>query len=188
MLFSDLKIDGRILPKYDILVFDEAHEVVNICRDYFSVKVTINTMKKIRNDFSEVFNKEKLLKEMYHDRLNIQLFLSEAEKFFDKIDRELFKIKYDNIIIFDETSTLPDSEIFSEELGRILEITMSMQERIFENVMALKNSGVDENDPDYINKQKVSMKINGLFDKINEIKNIIDNYKEIASQENEIFW
>ena len=56
MLFSDMQTGGKILPNYDILVFDEAHESAGIFRDFDSDKLSINNATNLRNKATEVNN------------------------------------------------------------------------------------------------------------------------------------
>lgn len=70
MLFSDINSGGRILPEYDIIVLDEAHETANIYREFDSKSCSLGAIQSIRNKASQAKNENKAVEQ----RLDIEIF------------------------------------------------------------------------------------------------------------------
>ncbi|KID49591.1 hypothetical protein C095_05430 [Fusobacterium necrophorum subsp. funduliforme B35] len=52
-----------ILPKYDVVVFDEAHNIESVARSYFSLEVSRYSFVRMLNQLQ---NQEKNKKEKYY--------------------------------------------------------------------------------------------------------------------------
>lgn len=99
IFFSDLAIkkeigfnsDFSILPEYGLVVFDEAHNIEKVARDYFSYEVSkysfVKSMNKIYNSKKERSNssKEKLLEES-ETNYKLNGHMSVLYKYLNKID------------------------------------------------------------------------------------------------------
>ncbi|MGO2118727.1 MAG: helicase C-terminal domain-containing protein [Fusobacterium sp.] len=99
IFFSDLAIkkeigfnsDFSILPEYGLVVFDEAHNIEKVARDYFSYEVSkysfVKSMNKIYNSKKERSNssKEKLLEES-ETNYKLNGHISVLYKYLNKID------------------------------------------------------------------------------------------------------
>ncbi|WP_163470152.1 ATP-dependent DNA helicase [Fusobacterium sp. IOR10] len=99
IFFSDLAIkkeigfnsDFSILPEYGLVVFDEAHNIEKVARDYFSYEVSkysfVKSMNKIYNSKKERDNssKEKLLEES-ETNYKLNGHISILYKYLNKID------------------------------------------------------------------------------------------------------
>lgn len=58
MYFSNLSIGGSIIPRCDYVIFDEAHKMANIFRDFNHNICSKFIIDNIRNKFSEIFNSQ----------------------------------------------------------------------------------------------------------------------------------
>jgi len=64
LFFADLALkneewDGGILPDYDAVVFDEAHEIEDVAGQYFGVSVSNYRFQELRRDISAVARMKK---------------------------------------------------------------------------------------------------------------------------------
>ena len=188
MLFSDWKTGGMILPKYDILVFDEAHEAANIFREFRAIKASINVMKKIRNDFSEIFNKDSGLKNEYQDRFDAKEFIIRCEDFFENLGKETFKLKFDNIKVLDGSEELSRISEYRNELDKAFNIADEINEKMIQYIAIMRDDGAEDGDEELVKKQRICNKASSLVLKLGEIMDMTENYKKIASDDNDIFW
>lgn len=90
LLFSDLKTGGKILGGYDIVVFDEAHEIQGIHRDFLEQKITENTVLGFRNKFKEAGKADKMIGDIFVDGIDFDWIVNSSKLYFEKIQRTLF--------------------------------------------------------------------------------------------------
>lgn len=120
MLFSDCKCGGFILPNYDILVFDEAHEATNIFRDFNELKISENTPSYIRKKVTELYNLNAAIKNII-DEKSVSNLITSSQLFFSEIKR-----------------TNDDIESSPKLIGDISEIPSSVSE-LFDSLCAIEN-------------------------------------------------
>lgn len=132
IFFSDLAIkkeigfnsDFSILPEYGLVVFDEAHNIEKIARDYFSCEVSkysfIKSMNKIYNIKQEKSKKNKLLEEEKKYNLNSHLLV--LWNYLDK--KEISNRKEIENILFEKFIDIHKRLFFTGEIffKRIIEI------------------------------------------------------------------
>lgn len=125
VFFADLNIRGNtdfdaeylILPKYDALVFDEAHNIESVARNYFSLEISRFAFSKLLGRiYSENVDNRKLVPAI--NRLEDTKFTNSVEK------TKEFKFYIDNII--KETKKLAES---SKEYYSILSSFFDLGEK-----------------------------------------------------------
>jgi len=56
LFFADLALrgphPGRVLPNYDVVIFDEAHQLEDIATDFFGIKISTQSLTRIVRDFA----------------------------------------------------------------------------------------------------------------------------------------
>lgn len=199
MLFSDLKTGRKILGGYDNLVFDEAHEIPGIYRDFLEEKISLGTITGIRNKVSEIFNQNDDLKSIFGPRILFDWVLQASETFFDKVQRSMFpNIKKDEIKLLDESIPLclyPKAQeeflkVISHMYNGISEILEYSAEKV-ESI--IENYGEKDNIPPELKDQYNSYvsavnKASLLTEKLMRIKNLVEDYNEIVSNKDWVFW
>jgi ATP-dependent DNA helicase DinG len=60
LFFADLSLrgphPGRVLPNYEAVVFDEAHQLEDIATDFFGVKVTSTKLERLSSDLERILS------------------------------------------------------------------------------------------------------------------------------------
>lgn len=184
MLFSDLKTGGKILPKYDTLIFDEAHEMAGIFRDFDSDKISSTTASYLRNKFSELLN----LEPSYKDKIDsdaVNLFMIEYTNVFQNIKSKFYKQIEDKPFLLSDKSDLPD-EFFNldEQLSSITEPIHYLKDRLEEKITYLGEDDVDE-------KKLLTKQLQVCGDIIEISQSIfmyIENFDNIIADKNNVVW
>jgi Rad3-related DNA helicase len=200
MLFSDLKTGGRILGAYDVLIFDEAHEIPGIYRDFLEEKISMDTFNGIRNKVSEIGNMDEDIKENFVGRIAMDWVLQSAQDFFYRVQKSLFtNPAKDDVRMLDVTTPLcqyPDAQQnflsavdhLKNSLGQIQlyceqkieSITNAYGDDVFE-----LPAGVKE---DYNNYAGIFNKVVTQREKLEKIEKIIENYGEIVKSSKYVYW
>jgi Rad3-related DNA helicase len=116
MLALDIALGGRILPKFDVLIIDEAHELEERTREFLSIKVTrgryisLISNKKVR----------KVVSQKYLDEIDTQ-----ATQLFDSVFYHLGEYERQKILI----KTLNEDKLI-EALGKVHSELQSEQENL----------------------------------------------------------
>lgn len=185
MLFADNSMGGSILPKYDILVFDEAHESTNIFRDFNSLKMSYNNMFSLRNKCSEVKN----ISEKYGEMLNPELFSSTLKDFeiaFNDIDLLFSDLKTPTII--NQKNELPKSYF---ELAKPLNLILSNIDSVIDRtstIMDIAGSSDTESDSEFLEVSKVFQKAQDMSNTVLDMKELIEHLDIILKDENNVLW
>lgn len=176
MLFSDLESGGKILPKYETLVLDEAHETANIFRDFGQKSVSLGVVTAIRNKASQARNENPLVE----NNMNIEPFqglitdfeiLSARLKYdFKKLDSPLIitsfnELPRESLIDFRGAINKADKEVCD---------ALSMFEF------------VDEDSSDEMIKSKTTLTI--LNTMINELSEFVGGLNAIIKNPNNAVW
>lgn len=185
MLFADNNMGGSILPKYDILVFDEAHEATNIFRDFNSLRMSYNNMFSLRNKCSEVKN----ISEKYGEMLNPELFSSTLKDFeivFNDIDLLFSDLKTPTII--NQESELPKSYF---ELAKPLNVILSNIDSVIDRtttIMDIAGSSDVETESEFLEVSKVFQKVQDMSNTVLDMKELIEHLDIILKDENNVVW
>lgn len=178
MLFSDIAIGNKILPKYDILVFDEAHEAAEIYRNMGEITFSVNTMINLRNKVSELTN----LTDEYECYLKSDEFTGLKTMF--EILMQDIESKYHgrlgSPLILHDITWIPDSyKQFS-----------NYAKDLYNKVLDTIDRRSQQYDIDY--EDETEVKISNV---ILEIENIIENIclifgslNSILEDKNNVFW
>lgn len=185
MLFSDLKIGGFILPKYDILIFDEAHEAADIYRDFKSYKFSVNTMTNIRNRVSEINNLTDRFKNILSNDY-FQNFVKMSEIAFINLENafpNLFSPK-----LIKNYGDIPTS--FVEDITKISQSVYDKFCDISETQLGII-SYIEEG-CELTDEEKTEVKVwNIISDLVESVDNILDFVKNIGREvanNNKVIW
>jgi len=225
IFFSDLAIkkeigfnsDFSILPEYGLVVFDEAHNIEKVARDYFSYEVSkysfVKSMNKIYNSKKERDNssKEKLLEES-ETNYKLNGHISILYKYLNKIDLDN-KSKVQKIIsgkLIDEHKNLFLAgnnffkrviEIFSKGQNGSLSIRIKKGEIIESTFLKMLEKEKEDfilEFESYLNtiKRVLSLiseaedkegKINEFINYTNKLESFLSNFKFINTFEDDKF-
>jgi len=181
LLFTDLEIGNNILlPKYNIMVFDEAHEIASIYRDFNEEKISLSILKAISKDYTESYN---LYREYLYDgfdelefetKLLFEKLTGEGEKYFEKyFDLNFKEDKLSQIKILNENLKTPDDNLS----GLIYDISSNIEDIINKNSELLNLQ-----DNEYMTKHN-----NNLSSILRRLKKI-DKAKSQYMSDNEVCW
>src|SRR5579872_1263037 len=113
MLALDIAFGGRIIPAYNVLIIDEAHELEERTREFFSIKIT-------KGRFSSLFNNKNIQKAVDHDTLLDMT--GKAFELFDNIEHHLSEYERQKVLIRE----LPEGK---EIVAILLEIIGQLQSK-----------------------------------------------------------
>lgn len=184
MLFSDMQTGGKILPPYDILVFDEAHETAGIFRDFDSSKLSVNNAMNLRNKASEVNNIKKEVQILDNDVF--KNLIKDFEIAFIDIDKKFQDLSSAHLIY--SADELPNSfknlveglDDVDSELGRALE----KQESLFEYI----KSAYGEEDDEYKEQSRIMSILQMMDNMTSEMGYMIKSLDSILKDENNVVW
>lgn len=225
IFFSDLAIkkeigfnsDFSILPEYGLVVFDEAHNIEKVARDYFSYEVSkysfVKSMNKIYNSKKERDNssKEKLLEES-ETNYKLNGHISVLYKYLNKIDLDnkskVQKIISDKLIDEHKNLFLAGNnffkrviEIFSKGQNGSLSIRIKKGEIIESTFLKMLEKEKEDfvlEFESYLNtiKRVLSLiseaedkegKINEFINYTNKLESFLSNFKFINTFEDDKF-
>lgn len=184
MLFSDMKANGMILPSYDILVFDEAHESVNIFRDFDAYRLSVNTVMTIRNKASEVSN---LTKKIHLDQEKYKELIRYVEVAFEDIDKRHRDIDSPKLIA--STNELPESFLklanVIKSIDRDVDCHLEEVMQVSSRYMDLSPDELDEEERNYLKAGSVLMVMSNM---IKEMFNFISTLSATINNDNMAVW
>ena len=185
MLFSDMQTGGKILPNYDILVFDEAHESAGIFRDFDSDKLSINNATNLRNKATEVNNIKKEAKPI----LDMELFKTLIKYFeiaFNDIDAKYKDLSSAQLIY--SADELPTSfKSLSNELNIVSSHIDEMGEKQ-NNLFEYIKTAFNEEDDEYKEQSRIVNTLTLMGDLCREISEMINGLDAILSNDNNVVW
>lgn len=185
MLYSDMNTGGKILPAYDILVFDEAHEAAGIFRDFDASRLTINNAIMLRNKASEVNNTKKDQPPIV-DQDMFQGIIKDFEIAFNDIENKFQNLNSANLI--SSADELPKSFMdLNEGLDRVdseISRAYDKQNSIFESVKC----AFEEEDKEYREQSKIVKLLDSMSEMCSEMIYIINNLKAILEDNNNVVW
>lgn len=186
MLFSDMKTNGLILPNYDILVFDEAHEAVNIFRDFDACKLSVNNAMVLRNKASELSNLTNKFPEINPD--DFKELIRVFEIAFQDLDKKYPKI--DSPILVTHTNELPSSLTMdlAKELSPIKRAIYSCNETYMQNSHNLSDYSPEELSEEERNYLKCGSVLMTMSNMIDEMCNFVSNLHKVINDENIAMW
>lgn len=186
MLFSDMKTNGFILPTYDILVFDEAHEAVNIFRDFDACKLSVNSAAMLRNKASEINNLTDSFPEINPD--DFKELVRNFEIAFQDLDIRYPKI--DSPVLITQTNELPTSLVvdLAKELKPIKEAIYECNEIYMQNSYSLMDYSPEELDEEERNYLKCGSVLMTMSNMVDEMCDFISNIYKSINDENIAMW
>lgn len=185
MLFSDMKTGGKILPQYEILVFDEAHEAANIFRDFDSSKVTVNTVMMLRNKASELNN----LTDSYKSLLDGDMFKDIIKDFeiayadIEKMHSDLTSPK----LVYSRTD-LPNS--FTELKEGMMKINDAIGSALtrYEGIYNITKSSCGEDSEEVKEQSKIGRVISTMESMCEDSLELICDLESILTNDNNVVW
>jgi len=183
MLFADNKIGGKILPVYDILVFDEAHEAANIFRDFDALKLSYNTVSMLRNKSSELNH----ICANYKDSLDPEMFnsvLKEFEIAFFDIEGKFTDLSSPTII--NNKDELPKS--FYELKTPMTNIDNCIADALSNCEQNLAAFGDSYDDEESKEVTKVYQILQTMSDSSSDILYFITSIENILKDDNKVIW
>jgi ATP-dependent DNA helicase DinG len=181
ILFSDIETGGKILPNYDVLICDEAHEIGDIYRDFKTRKISPNVIKSIRNDIVEIRNKFSFKRE-FIDSLDLRGLVYEAEKYFNLIYKKYFDVKFPDFKIIEPDIELPDK---SDLLCKI----QSFIDKIGEEVDTLQNIVLAAGEGEEANELSICLnKMSSVLDRLCEVYTILNEFIDKADSNLIVYW
>lgn len=179
LLFSDVNLKGGILPQYDQLIIDEAHNIEDAATESFSVvlssKVILDILRKFVDNKSSVSIIEELelflLKEIKNLKIirEVKLLIKEINKTIDhafKITRKTFEI----ITNFVNSEKLKETGLVNIQplkRGEIWKLIINLN---------LKSSS-KWND--------INESLSSLYEEINKLTKQLDSLRDIIENNNE---
>lgn len=187
MLFSDMQTGGKILPNYDILVFDEAHETAGIFRDFDSNKLSVNNAINLRNKASELLNIKKDEEKPMVDADMFKAIIRSFEIAFSHIEMKYKDLTSPQIIY--SSDELPASfKELGTELSTLLDHinnALSKQESILDYI---KCAAFEEDDEEYKEQSRIVRLLDGMGNMCYEMIYIINELDTILENENNVVW
>lgn len=185
MLYSDMITGGKILPGYDILVFDEAHEAASIFRDFDSSRLTINNAIMLRNKASEVNNSKKD-KAQIIDQDIFQSLIKDFEIAFIDIENKFKDLNSAHLI--SSSTELPKSfSLLNEGLEKVdneIARALNKQNTIFEAVKC----AYEETDQEYKDQSKIVKVLETMGDMCSDMAYMVNAIDDILEDNNNVVW
>jgi ATP-dependent DNA helicase DinG len=199
MLFSDLKAQGNILGIYNNLIFDEAHEISNIYRDFLEERISCGTITSIRNKFSEISKQDETIKDRYIKGISFDWILSATEIFFEKVQRSLFvNPAKDEIKMLDSSINLclyPNEENnFIAAVNQILSTSDQIYEYCSERIEQIKSGYESVYDlppqvkEEYNKYASIANKLCPVQEKLFAIRRLVKDHKGLVEDDNMVYW
>ncbi len=100
---TDFDAEYLILPKYDLVIFDEAHNIESVARNYFSIEVSKYSFKRLLNRIYEkrINKKQKSAVRRLEENFNTRKLENKTE---EKEYKNLINLIKDNIQILQNNS------------------------------------------------------------------------------------
>ncbi len=89
MLFTGYKSGISLFDEYDILVFDEAHDIQNVFRDFLEEKISIYTFENLNRKLVEMARKDDSLSHLF-SREQLNYTVQKVTNYFQHVQRTLF--------------------------------------------------------------------------------------------------
>lgn len=176
MLFSDINSGGRILPEYDVIVLDEAHETANIYREFDSKTCSLGAIQAIRNKASQARNDN----DMVAKALNIEVFQDYITSF--EIFSAAIMTKYPKL----ESPQIINS--IGELPGRSLDELRQSAARACQEATAASEMFDDVGE--YSSDEDLKSKgiLQSLVTMCDDMFNFISNLDRLMIDENNVIW
>lgn len=175
IVFSDALIkDAKVLPKYDAIIFDEAHNIEKNATNYFTETVSIS---EILNTLDRLYLRKKTKEKGYLSDIDT-LDVKNLKDLIENSKKELKQIyKNTAVKIFNKSEEINMDENNRGEVNLVVNEIIDILEKIYTNLKLLKNK-VDENE---------FLEIASIADFLNEKKSVLDKFIQSSSNEN-IVW
>ena len=197
-------IDVPVLPDFDVLIMDEAHEAPDILRNFMSQSLSYNVLKKIEKDLNSIFKNDAVINivENFSKERCDELFCHEV-KDFEKphtyIVNLLFEAlnDYTNQIVkhtsFDFGKNYPETYICEKDFGFAdagkMKTIISLLCNALTEIYNILDDEVQNYNFESEEEQKEAegslRKINSIFDRLKGILGIIAPNEDNA---NDVFW
>jgi ATP-dependent DNA helicase DinG len=187
MLFSSI-MAGGILGDFDIMVFDEAHEIPKIARNFLTTTCSVGTITGLQNDVADILNNNEYNIDTgmnTRDKIAIRDLARDVDESFERIkesfQRELhasLELKVNSNTIL--TKPVPESEVETTiKSAKILNIRLGEMVEIFQNyatedtMMNYFDDYQDDGDPLGMISKDMEEVWNGVSGFFSEFTNII---------------
>lgn len=209
-LFSDLKLQTAsgisLLPQYGILVFDEAHEIANIYRDFMesrfgvsSIRYIKKKIKEIRNQsnfadavFSEGFKYDPLFDSVdsfTEDKRASYPYLQISDRLIDSVSSFLGAVgenlfeqnKWSQIVLVDEKIQLPSN---------IRDVVADLRnlKGVLYDVSGKVSDIIDRNRDDNTDLQKIKTGLSPIISRIEEHLWLFDFLINVKVSTSDVMW
>ena len=200
----DFDSDYLILPKYRTLIFDEAHNIESVARNYFSFEISrlsfIRLLNRIYNESKNRRKQKSVITRIQNEFKNNEI--SQDEEYNDLIN--LIKYSYGNIvslanIYFDSLKHIVDNGEESEIKKTVTAFDM-LKSEFFSEVREKKNEFLKALDEFYKSlkdlhklisvENKNNIELINFSNHINMIKNFINTFNQIHlfNEEDYVYW
>lgn len=181
MLFSDLKVGGGVLPPYDILIFDEAHEAADIYRDFDGKKISVHSMLNVRNKISELHGVTKRFIKDF-DQEKIRGYVSNFERSF--YDLTLMYGNLSSPKVLTSVDMIPNSiyEIPNELMELYSDISIAYTRE------SDRLKAISEHDDNYTECSNACRVLAVIDESLFSIIEFINSIKNKIEDENEVVW
>ncbi|MEG0728203.1 MAG: ATP-dependent DNA helicase [Anaerovoracaceae bacterium] len=145
LFFTDLKTGGNVLPAFDTVVFDEAHETADIFRDFMEVKFSEKTMSYINGRFTMIKNlvpevvSKSIEKEVADAINNVSV-----KEFFARADKKFFYKQRFKTIQLVTKSAMPKTEDVIDCIYNLKSAISELENNIEIKANILNGEGVNE--------------------------------------------
>lgn len=196
MFFSSYLAGSTIFSDTSIIIFDEAHEIENVLREYEAKQVTSNTVRYVLKKLSELRNKGKNICRPIED-INTEEMIEASDVFFENVQLKYLDGLYGSPKLINRQSDLPDSDNFRIAMLKVIK-TLN---KIIDIANGSKVDAMHE-DTQYLLDGTQVIEDNSEKDSISEIKsiakslkktcwqiiNMVSNVDELLTDENKVLW
>lgn len=193
MLFASYLVGSSVFLGTDLIVFDEAHEIEKILREFEASYVSSNAVRYIERRISEIAKlgeggeiTEKL------EAFDIDRLKENSHYFFEQLENRCNESKKGPCIVIESQKDLPDPENFKISLLRLAKLLDRLLDCEIgkpsqgEQQSAMKKE-LDSDDLD-IKKRDLKKKIKSLRKTCYKISSMISEVDEMLEDENKVLW
>lgn len=210
LLFSDLKLQSvstnSLLPKYGILVFDEAHEIANIYRDFMESRFGLSSIRYIKKKVREIRNQSSFADAVFTENFRYDRFFGSIDgfvenknasypylkvadyllevitKLFEEIGNNIFKQdKWSQIILVNQNTQIPS--IITEVISALKNLKGLLYE-----VSGRVADIMDNNQNDTTDLQKIKSALSPIISRIEEHLELFDFLINVKVSDSEVMW
>lgn len=197
MLFASLYAGSSLFDDVDVIIFDEAHEIVDTIRDHSERYINSNTVSFILKTLNELKKKDRFYCEGLQ-KLNIDDIKIKSDLFFNEI-RKMYKTELEiKARLIESQSDLPDSEELGIALSRVItelvKVINKTQNNLVSKDVQQSIKGIVQ-ESEVTNEELIENKKNEIIEVATSLKKIctemidlISNVDIILSDDNKVLW